>query len=185
MPFTFTPTDLDGVILIEPRVFGDHRGFFLESYKQSDFGNAGVNVSFVQENHSRSSAGILRGLHYQTAPFGQGKLVRAIVGEIYDVAVDIRRDSATFGRWIGATLSDSNRRSLYIPPWCAHGFCVISEYAEVIYKTTAEYRPDYEQGIRWDDPALGIDWPTRQVTLSERDRHWPSLADIADTAVMA
>src|SRR5262245_43122833 len=149
MPFTFTTTDLPGVLLIEPRVFGDNRGFFLESYKQSDFEHAGLDASFVQENHSRSGSGIVRGLHYQRPPFAQGKLVRAILGEIFDVAVDIRRGSPTFGKWVGVTLSAANRRSLYIPPWCAHGFCVVSEHAEVIYKTTTEYRPDYEHGIRW------------------------------------
>jgi len=177
MPFTFTPTELPDVLLIEPRVFGDDRGFFFESYKQSDFERAGFHWSFVQENHSRSSAGILRGLHYQHAPFGQAKLVRAIVGEIYDVAVDIRRDSPTFGRWVGVNLSQTNRRLLYIPPWCAHGFCVISEDAEVIYKTTLEYRPDAERGIRWDDPTLHITWPRRDLTMSERDRNWPTLAE--------
>src|SRR5262249_86901 len=133
MPFTFTQTDLPGVVLIEPRVFGDHRGFFLESYRQSDFRTAGVDATFLQENHSRSSRGTLRGLHYQRAPFGQGKLVRVILGEVFDVAVDVRQGSSTFGRWVGVSLSASNRRSLYIPPWCAHGFCVVSD-AEVIYK---------------------------------------------------
>ena len=177
MPFTFTETDLPGVLLIESRLFGDHRGFFLESYKQSDFETAGLDVRFVQENHSRSSRSILRGLHYQRPPFAQGKLVRAVVGEIFDVAVDIRRESPTFGRWIGVTLSATNCRSLYIPPWCAHGFCVVSEHAEVIYKTTAEYRADHEHGIRWDDPALDIAWPLCDVTLSDRDRCWPALIE--------
>jgi dTDP-4-dehydrorhamnose 3,5-epimerase len=177
MPFTFSTTELPGVLLIESRVFGDHRGFFLESYKQSDFENAGLDARFVQENHSRSSRSILRGLHYQRAPFAQAKLVRAVAGEIFDVAVDIRRGAPTFGKWIGVTLSAANCRSLYIPPWCAHGFCVVSEHAEVIYKTTAEYRPDHEHGIRWDDPTLDIKWPLSDVTLSARDREWPSLAD--------
>jgi dTDP-4-dehydrorhamnose 3,5-epimerase len=176
MPFTFTNTNVPGVRLIESKVFGDHRGFFLESYKKSDFDHAGLDVTFVQENHSRSARGILRGLHYQRPPFAQGKLVRAIAGEIFDVAVDIRRDSPTFGQWAGVTLSNS-RRSIYIPPWCAHGFCVLSDYAEVVYKSTAEYRPDYESGIRWDDPALSIDWPMRDVVLSARDQRWPGLAD--------
>src|SRR5262245_11837882 len=119
MPFTFSETELPGVVLIEPRVFGDQRGFFLESYKQSDFTTAGVHAVFLQENHSRSSQGTLRGLHYQQPPFGQGKLVRAILGEIFDVAVDLRQGSPTFGRWVGVSLSAANRRSLYIPPWCA------------------------------------------------------------------
>jgi dTDP-4-dehydrorhamnose 3,5-epimerase len=183
MPFTFSQTELPGVLLIEPRVFGDHRGFFLESYKQSDFRSAGLDSRFVQENHSRSSRGTLRGLHYQRPPYGQGKLVRAILGEIFDVALDIRQGSPTFGKWVGVTLSATNCRSLYIPPWFAHGFCVVSEHAEVIYKTTAEYVPEYEHGIRWDDPALDICWPFPEVTLSDRDRGWPSLADAG--AVMA
>ena len=179
MPFIFSETDLPGVRRIESRLFGVHRGLFIESYKQSDFENAGLATNFVQENHSRSSGSTLRGLHYQRAPFAQGKLVRAVVGEIYDVAVDIRRGSPTFGKWVGVTLSAANCRSLYIPPWCAHGFCVVSEHAEVIYKTTAEYRPDHEHGLRWDDPALDITWPLCDVTLSARDRCWPSLTDAA------
>ena len=176
MPFTFRTTDLPGVLVIEPRVFGDHRGFFLESYKQSDFAAAGLDVQFTQENHSRSVRGTLRGLHYQQPPYGQGKLVRVIVGEVFDVAVDVRNGSPTFGKWIGVSLSTANRKSVYIPPWYAHGFCVVSDEAEVIYKTTAEYAPEYERGIRWDDPALGIRWPLAGVTLSERDRSWPGLA---------
>jgi dTDP-4-dehydrorhamnose 3,5-epimerase len=175
MPFTFTHTDLPGVVLIEPRIFGDHRGFFLETYKHSEFAAAGLDVTFVQDNHSCSSRGTVRGLHYQRPPHGQGKLIRVIAGEVFDVAVDIRRDSATFGKWIGTTLSAANRRQLYVPPWCAHGFCVVSEQAEVIYKTTTEYAPGHEDGIRWDDPAIGIKWPLTDVTLSDRDRLWPSL----------
>jgi dTDP-4-dehydrorhamnose 3,5-epimerase len=178
MPFTFTTTDLPGIMVIEPKVNGDHRGFFMETYKQSDFAAAGLDVRFTQENHSRSARGILRGLHYQVAPHGQGKLVRVVVGEIFDVAVDVRDGSPTFGKWIGVTLSAANRRCLYIPPWYAHGFCVVSDEAEVIYKTTAEYAPHAERGVRWDDPALGIRWPLTEVTLSERDRRWPGLASV-------
>ena len=183
MPFMFRTTDLPGVLVIEPQVFGDHRGFFLETYRQSDFAAAGLDVRFTQENHSRSVHGILRGLHYQHPPYAQGKLVRVIVGEVFDVAVDIRDGSPTFGKWIGVSLSASNRRSLYIPPWYAHGFCVVSDQADVIYKTTAEYAPEYERGIRWDDPALGIRWPVTEVTLSERDRGWPGLASVEPVLV--
>jgi dTDP-4-dehydrorhamnose 3,5-epimerase len=179
MPFTFGATELPGVLVVEPTVFGDHRGFFLETYKESDFAAAGLDVHFAQENHSRSRWKILRGLHYQRPPFAQGKLVRTIVGEIFDVAVDLRSDSPTFGKWVGVTLSADNRRSLYVPPWCAHGFCVLSDHAEVIYKTTTEYRPAFEHGIRWDDPALNINWPLSDVILSDRDRCWPRLADTA------
>ena len=173
MPSTFETTSLPGVVLIIPKVFGDARGFLMETYKRSEFEAAGLPVALVQENHSRSSRGTLRGLHYQREPKAQGKLVRVIVGEIFDVAVDIRADSPTYGKWFGATLSADNRKSLYIPPGFAHGFCVTSPEAEVIYKTTAEYAPDYEFGIRWDDPAIGIEWPVTAPTLSERDKVWP------------
>jgi len=176
MPFNFSNTSLPGVMLIEPKVFGDQRGFFMESYRLPDFAAAGIDLSFVQENHSRSTRGILRGLHYQRAPKAQGKLLRVVIGEVFDVAVDMRAGAPTFGQWIGVTLSAENRRLLYIPPWCAHGFCVVSDEAEVIYKTTCEYAPEYESGVRWDDPALGIRWPIANPTLSERDRQWPGLA---------
>ena len=173
MPSTFESTSLPGVVLIVPKVFGDARGFLMETYKRSEFEAAGLPVALVQENHSRSTRGTLRGLHYQREPKAQGKLVRVILGEIFDVAVDIRSDSPTYGKWIGATLSADNRKSLYIPPGFAHGFCVTSAEAEVIYKTTAEYAPDHEFGIRWDDPALAIEWPVTSPTLSERDKVWP------------
>lgn len=176
MPFRFTELELAGVVLVEPRVFADERGFFMETYKHRDYAAAGLPETFVQENHSRSGHGSLRGLHYQRTPAAQGKLVRAIVGEIYDVAVDIRPDSPTFGRWVGVTLSAENRRMLFIPPWCAHGFCVVSESAEVVYKTTAEYAPDLEGGLMWNDPAVAIAWPIANPILSERDRRWPGLA---------
>jgi dTDP-4-dehydrorhamnose 3,5-epimerase len=179
MPFTFTPTDLPNVVLIEARAFGDARGFFLEAYKRSAFVAAGIDAHFVQENRSGSARGVLRGLHYQAAPYGQGKLVSVVAGEIFDVAVDVRPGAPTFGKYVSFTLSESNHRSLYIPPWCAHGFCVLSERAEVAYKTTAEYAPEHERGIRWDDPAIGIKWPMTDVTLSERDRQLPSIAAAA------
>jgi dTDP-4-dehydrorhamnose 3,5-epimerase len=173
MPSIFESTALAGVVIIVPKVFGDARGFLMETFKLSEFEAAGLPLTLVQENHSMSSAGTLRGLHYQRDPKAQGKLVRVIRGEIYDVAVDIRDGSPTYGQWLGVTLSDSNRKSIYIPPGFAHGFCVVSPEAEVIYKTTAEYAPDHEHGIRWDDPALAITWPVATPTLSERDKHWP------------
>jgi dTDP-4-dehydrorhamnose 3,5-epimerase len=174
MPFTFEPTDLPGVVLITPRVFGDARGFFMETYKRSEFEAAGLALPFAQENHSRSSAGTLRGLHYQREPKAQGKLVRVLSGEIYDVAVDIRRESPTFGRWLGVTLSGTNRQSIYVPPGFAHGFCVTSADAEVMYLTTEEYAPDLEDGIPWNDPLLNITWPITSPILSPRDTQWPA-----------
>src|SRR6185295_19025519 len=177
MPFTFARTHVDGVVLIDPKIFPDERGFFMESYKRSDFEAIGLTEPFVQENQSRSTLGTLRGLHYQREPKAQGKLVRVVSGEIFDVAVDIRRGSPTFGRWIGVSLSATNRKSIYIPPAFAHGFCVTSSDADVIYKTTEEYAPEYEDGIRWDDPELAIVWPIATPTLSARDQRWPSLAE--------
>ncbi len=173
MPFRFEALDLPGVVLIEPRVFADERGLFLETYKRSDYASAGIPDAFVQENHSRSSRGTLRGLHYQRHPRAQGKLVRAIAGEVFDVAVDLRSSSPTCGKWVGVNLSAENRRLLYLPPWCAHGFCVISQTAEVVYKVTAEYAPECEGGIAWNDSRLGIRWPIDAPVLSERDRRWP------------
>lgn len=173
MPFSFESLAIPEVIVIEPLAFGDARGFFMETYRSSDFGANGLGEPFVQENHSRSGRGILRGLHYQRPPYAQAKLVRVIAGEIFDVAVDVRPDSPTRGRWVGVTLSAANRRMLYIPPWCAHGFCVMSDAAEVIYKTTSEYSPAHESGVLWNDPAVGIDWPVASPILSERDQNWP------------
>jgi dTDP-4-dehydrorhamnose 3,5-epimerase len=163
-------------VIIVPKVFGDARGFLMETYKRSEFEAAGLPVTLVQENHSRSSAGTLRGLHYQVEPKAQGKLVRVVSGEVFDVAVDIRKGSPTLGQWVGVTLSADNRKSMYIPPGFAHGFCVLSPEAEVIYKTTEEYAPELEFGIRWDDPALGIVWPVANPTLSERDKNWPAFS---------
>jgi dTDP-4-dehydrorhamnose 3,5-epimerase len=173
MPSTFESTALEGVLIIVPKLFGDARGFLMETFKRSEFEAAGLPLTLVQENHSLSTVGTLRGLHYQRDPKAQGKLVRVIRGEIFDVAVDIRPGSPTYGGWVGVTLSDANRKSMYIPPGLAHGFCVVSPEAEVIYKTTEEYAPELEHGIRWDDPALGIAWPVTTPNLSERDRHWP------------
>jgi dTDP-4-dehydrorhamnose 3,5-epimerase len=175
MPLTFAPTDIPGVLIVEPKVYADGRGFLMETYKRSEFLAAGIDVPLVQENHSRSTAGTLRGLHYQRDPKAQGKLVRVVVGEIFDVAVDIRDGSPTYGRWVGVTLTAANRRSLYVPAGFAHGFCVMSDEADVIYKTTEEYAPEHEHGLLWNDPALGIAWPISDPTLSPRDERWPAL----------
>jgi dTDP-4-dehydrorhamnose 3,5-epimerase len=173
MPFTIERLAIPEIMVIHPKAFSDARGFFMETYKQSSFAEFGLAAPFVQENHSKSQRGILRGLHFQVGSYAQGKLVRAISGEIFDVAVDLRPDSATYGRSVTAILSSQNRRILYVPPWCAHGFCVLSETAEVVYKTTMEYAPEHESGLRWNDPALGIDWPIEAPTLSDRDQRWP------------
>ena len=164
---------LEGVLEIVPKRHGDVRGFFMETYKRSVFASAGVDEIFVQENHSRSERGVLRGLHYQEEPYAQSKLIRVLSGEIFDVAVDIRPNSPTRGQWVAATLSASNRQMIYLPRWCAHGFCVLSEHAEVIYMTSAEYAPAHEFGIMWNDPKLRIEWPISSPTLSQRDRAWP------------
>jgi dTDP-4-dehydrorhamnose 3,5-epimerase len=154
-----TPTAIPEVLLIEPRVFGDARGFFFESFNQRAFQEAsGLNLEFVQDNHSRSSQGVLRGLHYQIEP-PQGKLVRVVRGRVFDVAVDLRRSAATFGRWVGMELSEDEHRQLWIPPGFAHGFMVLSESADFLYKTTDYYAPEHERCVAWNDPQLGIEWP--------------------------
>jgi dTDP-4-dehydrorhamnose 3,5-epimerase len=165
---------LCGLKIIEPKVFGDERGFFLESYSHREFNHAiGRDITFVQDNHSRSNQGVLRGLHYQKSPHGQEKLVRVIQGEIFDVAVDIRTDSATYGQWHGEILSAENKRHLWIPVGFAHGFLVLSETAEVLYKTTDYWHPESEDIICWDDPTINIAWPshTGGLQLSQKDQH--------------
>ncbi len=181
MPFTLIPTDLPDVLIFEPKVFGDHRGFFFESFNQRDFENlTGLNVRFVQDNHSRSARGVLRGLHYQIQ-HPQGKLVRVTLGEVFDVSVDLRRSSPTFGKWTGVTLSAANNRQLWIPPGFAHGFVVTSEYAEFLYKTTDYWFPEHERSLLWNDPALGIKWPLAgEPKLAAKDIAGKSLAT-ADT----
>jgi dTDP-4-dehydrorhamnose 3,5-epimerase len=169
-------TKLPGVLIVEPRVFEDSRGFFFESYSYRDYAAQGIGDIFVQDNHSRSMRGVLRGLHYQVSP-GQAKLVRVALGEVFDVAVDIRWGSPTFGQWVGVTLSAQNRRQLYTPVGFAHGFCVTSEVAEFLYKCSNYYDPQAERGIAWDDPALGIAWPVQAPVLSERDKRHPRLAE--------
>ena len=166
------PTEIPDVLILEPRIFGDERGFFFESYNATRFRElTGFNGEFVQDNHSRSAQGVLRGLHYQIRQ-PQGKLVRVVAGEVYDVAVDLRRSSPTFGQWIGVTLSAENKRQLWIPAGFAHGFYVVSEMAEFLYKTTDYYAPEHERTLRWNDPQLGIDWPLAgEPTLSTKDQH--------------
>ncbi|HEX2542292.1 MAG TPA: dTDP-4-dehydrorhamnose 3,5-epimerase [Caldimonas sp.] len=173
-----TRTAIEGVLILEPKVFGDERGFFLESFNQKAFEAAvGSPVSFVQDNHSRSSRGVLRGLHRQVAPHAQGKLVRVSAGRIFDVAVDVRPDSATYGRWVGAELDDRAHRQIWIPPGLAHGFLVLSDTADVQYKATHYYAPAAEVSLLWSDPSLAIDWPEVGVpfTLSAKDRAAPTL----------
>jgi dTDP-4-dehydrorhamnose 3,5-epimerase len=167
------PTSLPGVLLLEPRVFPDARGFFLESYNRQAFAKAGISCEFVQDNHSRSCRHTLRGMHYQLPPRAQDKLVRVLAGEIYDVAVDLRPDSPTFGRWEGFHLSADNFRMLFIPKGFAHGFCVLSESADLFYKCSDLYAPELQGGFRWDDPAVGITWPVTTPLLSDRDRQHP------------
>ncbi len=175
MPFKFKRLDIPELILIEPVVFNDDRGFFMETYKQSEFASHGININFVQDNHSFSKKGVIRGLHYQNPPKAQGKLVRAVVGEIFDVAVDIRKGSPTYKKWIGVVLSSDNKRMLYIPVGFAHGFCVLSEVAEVLYKITDEYDPKYEAGILWNDPDINIRWPIENPLISPKDTSLPIL----------
>lgn len=166
-------THLPGVIVIEPKIFGDKRGFFLETFRQDTLEQAGINVSFVQDNHSRSSQGVLRGLHYQLTQT-QGKLVRVTSGSVYDVAVDVREGSPTFSQWYGTELNEENMRMMYVPPGYAHGFVVLSESADFLYKCTDYYHPESEQGIAWDDPDIGIEWPindlSAKIALSEKDK---------------
>ncbi len=166
-----TPTAIPGVLIIEPKVFGDARGFFFESFNQKAFNDAtGTDHLFVQDNHSRSGKGVLRGMHYQTTQ-PQGKLVRVVRGAVFDVAVDIRPDSPAFGRWVGVELTEDNHKQLWVPPGLAHGFLVLSDSADFLYKTTDYYAPEFERCIAWDDPAIGIDWPLNglQPKLSAKD----------------
>jgi dTDP-4-dehydrorhamnose 3,5-epimerase len=160
----FIPTEIPDVLIIEPKVFGDARGFFFESWNKRTLAENGLDVDFVQDNHSRSARGVLRGLHYQVQQ-AQGKLVRVISGEVFDVAVDLRRSSPTFGRWVGFTLSAADQRMAWIPPGFAHGFCVTSDYAEFLYKTTDYWAPEHERCLLWNDPTLGITWPLQGEPL--------------------
>ena len=169
MPFKFSRTNVPDIVLIEPRIFSDTRGFFVELFKSSDFQANGVPTNFVQVNNSRSQRNVLRGLHYQMAPKPQAKLISVVYGEIFDVAVDIRRGSPTYGKWAGERLSATNKRMLFIPEGFAHGFCVLSDEAEVIYYCSREYAPDLERSILWNDPTIAIDWPVKEPVLSAKD----------------
>jgi dTDP-4-dehydrorhamnose 3,5-epimerase len=172
------PTTLPDVVIIEPKVFGDPRGFFMETWNRPRYEAAGLPGDFVQDNVSLSRRGVLRGLHYQR-PFPQGKLLSVLDGAIFDVAVDIRRGSPTFGRWVGEVLSSTNRRQLYVPPGFAHGFCVLSAMALVMYKCTETYHPEADRGVRWDDPRIGVEWPITDPAVSEKDGRAPLLNAIA------
>jgi dTDP-4-dehydrorhamnose 3,5-epimerase len=178
-PMRALPTSLEDVLLIEPPVHGDERGFFVETFRAGVWGELGVDVDFVQDNHSRSRRGTLRGMHFQTHP-GQAKLVRCARGRILDVVVDLRRGSETFGRWDAHELDDVALRQLWVPVGFAHGFCVLSDEADVVYKCSSYYDPATEAGIAFDDPDVGIEWPEIELTVSDRDRTAPRLAQIAD-----
>lgn len=178
MPYTVTPAAVPDVLILEPKVFGDARGFFYESFNARDFAQAtGLNVDFVQDNHSKSARGVLRGLHYQIQ-HPQGKLVRVVQGEVFDVAVDLRKSSATFGQWVGERLSADNKKQLWIPPGFAHGFVVLSESAEFLYKTTDYWYPEHERSLLWNDPEVGIAWPIEgQPLLAAKDAAAARLRD--------
>jgi dTDP-4-dehydrorhamnose 3,5-epimerase len=178
MPLHVTATAIPDLLVLEPQVFGDARGFFFESFNQQEFSRAtGLNLNFVQDNHSRSAKGVLRGLHYQVQQ-PQGKLVRVVRGAVFDVAVDIRKNSNTFGQWVGMELSEDNHKQMWIPPGFAHGFVVLSDSADFLYKTTEYYAPQHERCIAWNDPAIGITWPSGlQPKLSAKDQVGKSLAE--------
>jgi dTDP-4-dehydrorhamnose 3,5-epimerase len=175
-----TNTSLSGVMIIEPRVFHDERGYFFESFNEQNFRkNISSDISFKQDNQSRSVKGVLRGLHYQETPFAQGKLVRCVSGEVFDVAVDIRKESFTYGQWIGVVLSGDNNKQLWIPPGFAHGFLTLSEHAEFLYKTTDYYSPNHERCIKWNDGDLNIEWPAMEYIISEKDQHGSTFSSLS------
>lgn len=179
MPFEFEEQRIKDIVLVKPKLFGDNRGFFMETYKKSDFCANGINVEFNQDNHSKSTKGVLRGLHYQKAPFGQAKLVRCIKGRIYDAAVDIRRNSPTFGKYVKVELSEDNKNMLFIPEGFAHGFVTLSDEAELVYKASGEYNPEAEGGVLWSDEDINIDWGIDfEPILSEKDKIQPKLKEI-------
>ena len=177
MAFEFKRLEIPDVILITPTAFADERGFFMESHKESEFKANGIEFEFKQDNHSKSSRNVLRGLHYQLEPYAQGKLVRVVTGSIFDVAVDIRKSSPTFGKWVSAELSEDNKKMLWIPPGFAHGFLTLEDNTNVLYKTTNEYNKESERGISWNDPEIGIKWPVNNPLLSEKDKKHPILKE--------
>jgi dTDP-4-dehydrorhamnose 3,5-epimerase len=178
MPFEFERLEIPDVVLIKPRAFEDERGFFLETYKKEEFEEAGITGEFIQDNHSQSLYGVLRGLHFQKEPYAQAKLVKCVRGAIYDVAVDLRKNSPTFGKFVTAELSEDNKYQLYIPRYCAHGFLVLSDVAEVIYKVDNVYAPEYEEGLRWNDPDVAIPWPNDNPILSSKDQQLCTLREL-------
>ncbi|HPE63737.1 MAG TPA: dTDP-4-dehydrorhamnose 3,5-epimerase [Methanothrix sp.] len=180
MSFEFKRLEIPETVLIQTKVFEDDRGFFLEIYKKDEMENFGIKGDFVQDNHSRSKRGVLRGLHFQKEPYAQAKLVRCIRGEIYDVVVDLRRNSQTFSRYLGLVLSEENRHQLYVPRGCAHGFLALSEVAEVVYKVDNVYSPKSEGGLIWNDPDVDVTWPIDDLIISERDRLWPTLKEMEE-----
>ena len=184
--FQFTKTGIEGLVVVEPKVFGDNRGYFMETYTYNDFKAAGLDMVFVQDNQSKSKKGVLRGLHFQKKN-PQGKLVRVVSGEVYDVAVDLRRGSDTYGKWYGVLLSAENKKQFYVPEGFAHGFVVMSETAEFVYKCTRFYDPSDEGGLMWNDPEIGIDWPVpenAELLLSEKDQHHQPLKDFESPFTM-
>jgi len=180
MPFEFKKLEIQDVILIEPKVFEDERGFFMETYKKDEFEKVGITGEFVQDNHSKSKRGVLRGLHFQKEPYGQAKIVRCVRGAIYDVAVDLRKNSPTFGKYTGVILSEDNKYQLYIPRGFAHGFLVLSDVAEVIYKVDNVYAPDYEGGLIWNDADINVEWPIKKPTVSQKDRNLLTLKELIE-----
>ena len=184
--FQFTKTGIEGLVVVEPKVFGDNRGYFMETYNYNDFKAAGLDMVFVQDNQSKSKKGVLRGLHFQKKN-PQGKLVRVVSGEVYDVAVDLRRGSDTYGKWYGVLLTAENKKQFYVPEGFAHGFVVMSETAEFVYKCTRFYDPSDEGGLMWNDPEIGIDWPVpenAELLLSEKDQHHQPLKDFESPFTM-
>jgi dTDP-4-dehydrorhamnose 3,5-epimerase len=180
MPFEFEKTSIEGVILIKPEIFGDERGFFLETYKKDDFEKAGIKGQFIQDNHSKSKKGVVRGIHFQKGQFAQAKLVRCIKGELLDVAVDLRKNSETFGKYFSAKLSEENRYMLYIPRGCGHGFSALSEDVEMEYKNDNLYSFENEGGLIWNDKDLNIDWLTNNPTISPKDKKWPTFKELKE-----
>ncbi len=178
MSFEFEKLEIEGVILVKPKAFGDNRGFFMESYKKSEFFKNGIDVEFVQDNHSKSAKNVLRGLHYQAKPYEQAKLVRCSKGKIYDVAVDLRKSSKTFGKWLKVELSEENKHMLFIPAGFAHGFAVVSDEAELLYKTSTEYSRENDRGLLYCDKDINVDWGIDSPILSEKDKIQPKLTEI-------
>ncbi|EDY35465.1 dTDP-4-dehydrorhamnose 3,5-epimerase [Aciduliprofundum boonei T469] len=185
MPFKFERAkEIRDVIIITPKVFEDERGFFMETYKKDDFEKNGIKGEFLQDNHSYSKYGVLRGLHFQREPYAQAKIVRCIKGEIFDVAVDLRESSPTFGKYVGVVLSEENKKMLFIPRGFAHGFLVLGEEADVMYKVDSVYAPEYEGGLIWSDPDVNIKWPEIKPILSEKDKNWPTLRELKNKGML-